>query len=233
MWKEKGSVTLWDQPVPWIIFGISAGVIFYSRFYVQWVVSERKRKSVVPDAFWYQSIVGSLMLMVWSFRDQSPLGALSQSLNVVPYSRNVVHIWREKGRLTRTWHIILNTAPVFIALVALGVVALIWWREFEHTQTMTAGEARRNWLWLGIGVAGQALFAGRFLIQWAATEWQRKSVMPTVFWYLSVAASILQIGTYVQRHEWVFAVGLVANLAIYARNIWMIHKGAGPVVPTD
>src|SRR5690554_46700 len=90
-WKGS-SVSYWDYPFLWIAFSILAGVIFYSRFYLQWIVSEIKRESIVPPFFWYQSIVGSLMLMVWSIYDQSPLGALSQSLNVVPYSRNVVHI---------------------------------------------------------------------------------------------------------------------------------------------
>ena len=223
-WKGNRDVSYWDYPIPWIVFSIIAGVIFYSRFYLQWIASEAKRESVVPDFFWYQSIVGSLMLMVWSIKDQSPLGALSQSLNVVPYSRNVVHILRAKGRLTRTRHIVLNTAPVLVALFACFVVAYIWWQEFEHTQTMETQEAQRTWLLLAVGVTGQALFGVRFFVQWAVTERQKKSVVPLSFWYISVAATVLTLPSYLQRHEWIFLIGQISNLLVYLRNIWLVRR---------
>lgn len=224
----------WDYPLPWIVFSIAAGVIFYSRFYLQWIVSEIKRESVVPVFFWYQSIVGSLMLMVWSIYDQSPLGALSQSLNVVPYSRNVVHIWRERGHLTRTWNIVLNAGPVVIAVLASAVVALIWYREFEHTKTVSQAEAQQTWFWLAIGVAGQVMFGIRFLVQWAVSERHRRSIVPPVFWYLSLVATVLTIACYVQRREWIFAIGQLSNLVVYFRNIWLIRrKGAeGRIIAT-
>lgn len=217
-------MSYWDYPFLWIAFSILAGVIFYSRFYLQWIVSEIKRESIVPPFFWYQSIVGSLMLMVWSIYDQSPLGALSQSLNVVPYSRNVVHIWREKGRLTKTWNLVLNLGPLVVAAFACVVVALIWWREFDRTQAMASDEAQRTWLWLAVGVTGQALFGVRFFVQWAVSERHKKSIVPLSFWYISVLATVLTLPTYFQRQEWVFLLGQISNLLIYVRNVWLIRR---------
>ena len=212
-------------PMAWAAFGIVATAIFYSRFYLQWMVSEIKRRSVVPEFFWYQSAVGSLMLLVWAFHTQSPLGALSHSLNVVPYTRNLVHIWREKGRLTPAINWLATCGAVVIAASAVAVVIVVWQREFAASAETPSGQARENWLWLGVGVAGQVLFGCRFLVQWALTEWHRKSVVPAVFWQVSLVAALLQIASYAQRQEWFFIVGTAATLFIYARNLWFIHLG--------
>jgi len=209
----------------WAVFGFTAMAIFYSRFYLQWLVSEIKRRSVVPEFFWYQSAVGSLMLLVWAFHTQSPLGALSHSLNAVPYTRNLVHIWRAKGRLTKTINLLATSGALFVALSAVTVVVVVWRREVVVNADASTDIARVNWFWLGIGVLGQVLFGCRFLVQWLLTEWHRKSIVPAVFWHISVAAAILQIASYAQRREWFFIVGLSATLFIYARNLWFIHFG--------
>ena len=44
-----------------------------------------------------------------------------------------------------------------------------------------------EWLWLGIGFLGQALFSARFLVQWLASERARRSIMPRAFWFFSLA----------------------------------------------
>ena len=210
-------------------FGIAGGVIFYGRFYVQWIVSERARRSVVPIAFWYMSSAGSVMLMAFAFASQSPVGALGQSFNIIVYSRNLVHIWREQGRLTTGLKRIVHACVAGIVLAAVALMATVWWREYQINSGRSAGESQQVWFWLALGVVGQALFAGRFLVQWLVTEWRRRSVIPPVFWYLSLVAASLQAASFVQRSEWVFAVGMMATILIYARNVWFIrhaeHEG--------
>ena len=207
----------------WAVFGVAAWLLFYTRFYVQWLTSEAKGRSVVPPIFWYQSAAGSLMLLVWAWHVQSPLGALSQSVNLIPYARNLIHIWREKGRLTPG----LNAAThvlVALAVTAAGIVVFVTWGRAVRT------ESPRDWLWLAVGVVGQALFAVRLLVQWVVTERRRKSVVPPVFWYISIVAASLQIVTFAARGggEWLYALGLLATLVIYARNIWLIHREGAP-----
>ena len=67
----------------WTLFGVAGGLIFYGRFYVQWIASERAGRSVMPVAFWYMSSAGSVMLVAYAFALQSPLGALGQTFNIV------------------------------------------------------------------------------------------------------------------------------------------------------
>ena len=84
-------------------------------------------------------------------------------------------------------------------------------------------QAARNWLWLGVWGLGQSLFFLRFLIQWLTTEIRRKSVVPPIFWYLSIVAALLQGASFIQRADWVNAVGMAATILIYSRNIWFIR----------
>lgn len=211
----------------WLAFGLIAWLVFYSRFYVQWVASEYKGRSVIPTVFWYQSALGSLMLLAWAWHTASPIGALSQSFNLIPYSRNLVHIWREKGAITRWRSAALHTLVALVVLTALGVLVYTTKTELEVNEGRTAEEAQQAWFWIGVGLAGQLLFAGRVLVQWAATEIRRKSVVPAVFWYLSVVAASLQFLTFAVRGggEWLFALGMLATLFVYIRNIWFIHRG--------
>jgi len=78
--------------------GFAGQMIFASRFIVQWLASERAGKSVMPLAFWYLSICGGLMLLVYAVWRKDPVFILGQSLGVFIYSRNLILIAREKRR---------------------------------------------------------------------------------------------------------------------------------------
>ncbi len=207
----------------WAFLGTVGAVIFYGRFYVQWIISERQKRSVIPTVFWYMSSVGSVLLLAYAVASQSPLGALGQTFNIGVYSRNLVHIWREQGRLTRRRSVAIHGAVAVVVATAVALLALTWSREVALTRDAAPGEAASVWLWLAVGVVGQVLFAGRFLVQWLATEINRRSVVPPAFWYLSVAATLLQMATFLQRQEWIFAAGMAATLIIYLRNIWLVQ----------
>ncbi|MBX7256253.1 MAG: lipid-A-disaccharide synthase N-terminal domain-containing protein [Candidatus Hydrogenedentes bacterium] len=211
--------------VLWTALGVTGGLIFFSRFYLQWWASERAGRSVMPVSFWYMSSVGAIMLLLYAVHEQSPVGALSFSLNSVIYSRNLIHIWREKGTLTRTKGLAFQGVIGLITVVALVLLALIWRREYEITQAASGKEATETWFWIAIGSVGALLFGSRFLIQWIATELKRKSVVPHIFWHISVVATLLQFACYWHRSEWVYAVGMVTNLFVYIRNIYFNHRG--------
>lgn len=221
MLSEAGLWTLF-----WKTVGVTGGLIFFGRFYLQWYASERQKRSVMPVGFWYMSGIGALMLFPYAvFHLQSPVGALSYSFNIVVYTRNLVHIWREKGVLSRERSFAAHGIAGAVCLVAFALVAYTWFNEYHATHP---DEAVRTWLLIAIGTAGQGLFACRFFLQWVVTEAKRKSVVPVIFWHISVAASVLQIISYAPRGEWVFALGLIATLPVYLRNLWLIHMRRAP-----
>jgi len=78
--------------------------------------------------------------------------------------------------------------------------------------------------WIAIGFAGQALFSARFLIQWIASERARKSVVPKLFWYFSIAGGATLFAYAVWRQDPVFMVGQGLGLLVYIRNLLLIRR---------
>ena len=214
----------WEFALGDVIGGIAAA-IFYGRFYLQWFYSERAKRSVVPIGFWYMSSVGSLLLFGYGVYKQSAVGTLSHCFNILIYARNLIHIWRAKGTLSRRRSVIAHGVALGVILVALSLLILTWLNVFQSTQASEGGQASRTWFWIAVGVVGQGLFACRFVIQWLATEKRKESVIPVSFWYFSVAAAVFMFASFVQLREWVFAVGVITTLPIYLRNLWIIYRG--------
>lgn len=214
------------------ILGIVGGLLFYGRFYLQWIVSELRGRSVVPTAFWYMSGIGSVFLLLYGvFYLNSPVGALSHCFNSVIYARNLVHIWRERGVLSPARSRLFHGAVAVLVCAGTLLVLLTWLREYHSTRETPVGAQLWTWFWIAVGVAGQGLFALRFLIQWAVTEMKRKSVIPAAFWYISVVASILLMSSHIQRFEWLYAIGIAVTMFVYLRNIYLIHRQHTPVLP--
>ncbi|MDX5362072.1 MAG: lipid-A-disaccharide synthase N-terminal domain-containing protein [Alphaproteobacteria bacterium] len=79
-------------------------------------------------------------------------------------------------------------------------------------------------LWLGIGFVGQALFSGRFLVQWIASEMRRESIVPLAFWWFSIAGGTTLFAYALWREDPVFIAGQGLGLVIYARNLVLIGR---------
>lgn len=80
----------------WELVGFTGLAFFSSRFIIQWIVSERKKQSVIPLAFWYLSIIGSLCLLAYAIKRADPVFILSYLFNGFIYMRNLVLIRRQK-----------------------------------------------------------------------------------------------------------------------------------------
>lgn len=213
----------------WEGIGIAAAFIFYGRFYIQWLVSELRGESTIPVIFWYMSAVGSLLLLAYGFYIQSPVGVLSHSFNIIIYTRNLNFIWKEQNSLSRKKRHLLHGLVFLLVSLAVGLLIITWLREYDVTRQAEYDVMRKTWFWIGVGVLGQGFFALRFLIQWLVTEMKRKSIVPVIFWYISILAAILQLASFAHRGEWVFVLGISATVLIYIRNIWMIHRGKSPI----
>ncbi len=77
--------------------------------------------------------------------------------------------------------------------------------------------------WIVIGFLGQAMFSARFLIQWLASEKIKKSIIPNLFWWFSLAGGAILLVYAIHRADPVFIVGQGAGLFIYSRNIYLIY----------
>ena len=80
----------------WLLVGFLGQGLFMMRFVIQWIQSERQRKSVVPLAFWYFSILGGLTLLAYSIHRQDPVFIAGQVLGIGIYLRNLALIRSER-----------------------------------------------------------------------------------------------------------------------------------------
>ncbi len=79
-------------------------------------------------------------------------------------------------------------------------------------------------LWLGLGFFAQLMFSARFLVQWLASEKAGKSIMPLLFWHLSIAGSVLLLVYSIHRKDPVFILGQSMGIIIYSRNLYLIRR---------
>lgn len=79
-------------------------------------------------------------------------------------------------------------------------------------------------LWLIFGLAGQGLFAARFVIQWIKSEKAKKSIMPIHFWYFSIIGGFVTFIYALHLGDPVFIIGQFFGLFVYARNLYLIYS---------
>lgn len=82
----------------WLALGLFGQALFSARFLVQWIASERAGRSVVPVAFWFFSIGGGLITLIYGLRQREPIIILGQSLSLFIYARNLMLIQKERRR---------------------------------------------------------------------------------------------------------------------------------------
>lgn len=83
----------------WLTVGLSAQAMFSMRFIIQWIASEKAKRSVVPETFWYFSFVGGFMLFLYAVHRMDPVFIIGQGTGLFIYSRNIYLIWKEKNFL--------------------------------------------------------------------------------------------------------------------------------------
>jgi lipid-A-disaccharide synthase-like uncharacterized protein len=81
-----------------VLFGLAAQFLFAARFIVQWLASERAGRSVMPLAFWFFSVGGGILTLVYGLIRREPVIILGQGLSIFIYLRNLALIFRERRR---------------------------------------------------------------------------------------------------------------------------------------
>ena len=83
----------------WLGIGLLGQALFSARFVVQWIASERRKRSVMPRAFWYFSVGGGLTLLAYAIYRRDPVFIIGQGAGLFGYARNLWFIHRTPGPL--------------------------------------------------------------------------------------------------------------------------------------
>ncbi|MGB7767984.1 MAG: lipid-A-disaccharide synthase N-terminal domain-containing protein [Verrucomicrobiia bacterium] len=85
----------------WKVVGWMGNAVFSSRFLVQWYATEKKKQVVVPTVFWWLSLAGSLLLLIYALRQTDSVFIYAYLFPWVPYTRNLIIHYRHKKAHTK------------------------------------------------------------------------------------------------------------------------------------
>src|SRR5256885_15838444 len=80
----------------WKFIGFAGIGTFGTRFLVQWLYSEKHKESKIPPIFWWQSLIGTFLRLAYFLRQQDSVGIAGYLLNVIPYTRNLMLVYRKR-----------------------------------------------------------------------------------------------------------------------------------------
>lgn len=201
----------------WTVLGGLGAACFFSRFLIQWLASERAKRSVSPRSFWWFSLAGSVLQGAAALAQREWVLVPGFLVNGAIYVRNLSLQHRPGGSR-------LGPAPA-AALGLLAGLALIALRG--GTLEDSAGTA--PWL-LVAGVVGQILWSVRFLVQWFFTERRGTSFFPRSFWWITLGGAVLNLlytASLVEQSgasRLVFFVSYLPTPLYPIRNLMLEHR---------
>ena len=202
----------------WDAVGWLGQALFTMRVLVQWTASERQGRSVVPQAFWWLSLLGSLALVVYTVHRRDPVFLAGVSINTAIYVRNLYLVYRPQAlppAKRNPW------TAVGIGLGLCVAVAFVLYRA--GTQIVSFDQPLP---WLVLGFTAQSIWSSRFILQWYASEKAGRSVLPASFFYVSTVGAVLLLIYAVYRVDWVFMAAYALNPIPYARNLILLRREA-------
>jgi lipid-A-disaccharide synthase-like uncharacterized protein len=87
--------TMTTTEAVWVAIGFLGQGLFFGRWLVQWIVSERRAESRMPIAFWYLSLVGGLITLAYAIYRRDPVFIAGQTIGALVYIRNLMLIYRQ------------------------------------------------------------------------------------------------------------------------------------------
>lgn len=192
----------WIAALGWI-----GNVFYFSRFALQWWMSERARATVAPRSFWWLSLFGALALGTYAFlKPDRPL-FVGYALTLMLYVRNlmIAYMGPRAGRI----------GPMPSVLLAVGLAAAV----------ITTGALRKDdplpVHWTTIGFVGQAVFSSRFVLQWFMSERQNHAHFPPAFWWISLVGNGLLLAYAIRLGDPVFIAGFMLGPIVQIRNLML------------
>ncbi|MBN1900110.1 lipid-A-disaccharide synthase N-terminal domain-containing protein [Candidatus Sumerlaeota bacterium] len=204
----------------WTLFGFLANAFFTIRVLIQWISSERAKKCLAPPSYWWFSLAGAAVMIIYSlerlfdeqFQDApTPLPMLIGTIaSLVPYSRNLMLNYKA----SRKWHIL---SYIFGGGILLFCVGLLLYMDVQLIRTN----------WIIVGSIGSVIWYSRFMWQWIYAEKEQRSEFPISFWYVSLTGLGLNLIYSIAMGDIVFILQFIFNVIPISRNIMLMRNHGG------
>lgn len=198
----------------WELLGFTGAGLFFSRFLVQWWVSERAGESVVPRSFWWLSISGSLLLGTYTVHVGEPILLAGHLINGLIYARNLSFQYA-RGRPR-----VLGMLAVTILALFAGIVLLVLTIGASRLSEPAASTA-----WFVCALAGQVIWSTRFVVQWWCSERHGRSYLPRSFWWISLVGNALLLAYSLYLADAVLVFSYLSGPVVQVRNLILGSRG--------
>lgn len=196
--------------------GFLAQGFFSARMLIQWILSERARKVVSPNAYWICSLAGSILLFVygWLRDDFAIIFGQLISYYIYIWNLDIKGVWHKIPLAARTciaalpflaFGMMLHDIPAFV-------------NNFFHNDAVSLPLL----IW---GSAGQVIFTLRFIYQWYYSYRRHESILPVWFWIISLVGCSIIVSYGIFRLDPVLILGQSVGFITYSRNIVLSFKG--------
>ncbi|MEJ1237302.1 lipid-A-disaccharide synthase N-terminal domain-containing protein [Chryseolinea sp. T2] len=189
--------------------GFVAQALFGLRIVIQWWQTERKGAVVSPIYFWYASLAGSTLFMIYGLLRHDPIIVVAQVLSYFIYIRNL--------QLKHVWMTVPVSLRAVIWCLPVGIGGLLL-HSSAAGEVDAAFSGTSDWVVLA-GGSGQFFLSFRFVVQLYYSEKRKVSLLPREFWIISLAGSLLVIIYAWFRSDVVLLLVQFASMFVYARNI--------------
>lgn len=190
--------------------GFLAQGFFSARMLVQWIMSERAKRSLSPNIYWIFSLAGSILLFVYGYLrdDFSIIFGQFISYYIYIWNLNIKGVWRRIPKAVRA------------AIACLPLAALAMMLSDGSTFVLTFFHNEKVPMWLLVfGSAGQFIFTIRFVYQWYYSYRRHASILPVGFWIISLIGSGIIVAYACFRLDPVLILGQSVGFITYSRNI--------------
>lgn len=199
-------------------------IVFAIRYLIQWIASEKAKKSVVMPLFWHLSITGNLLLFFHSLIQLQFHVCVVQACNGVIAWRNLDLMYDSPSKLTfRSVFFLLIASVCSISLMFFLInyfssTPPVWFRSPLSADTDV------SLTWHLVGILGLILFNARFWVQWWCAERTQRSYLGEEFWWMSVIGSALCLFYFVFLGDFVNMIGPFFGFIPAVRNLIIVRR---------
>lgn len=199
---------------PWEIVGAIGQACFFGRVVVQWLASEKQKRSANPPAYWWISLAAALLVGLAALQLEEWILLPGYLINGAIYARNIrLNDSTAEERKS-------GLGPLPAGLLGLTTAALLIGWGLMNSEP----ESSMALHWIIAGILGQAIWSTRFILQWWLSERAGVSHFPLAFWWLSLAGSLLNLAYTLQLESPIFWIGFVTAWIVPIRNLMLEYK---------
>jgi lipid-A-disaccharide synthase len=209
--------------------GFLSSLAFGARFLVQWLYSEREKRSIVPPLFWKLSLLGNSLLFIHAtFQFQLPV-SLIQSCHSIFSWRNL-NLLKSKEKRASFFQVTmlllfgaLATFCLFLLMERLFHQDTLFFRTPDFFGFHVAENSFPLWVHL-VGILGIMLFSLRFWVQWWQAEHDEGLSLSPFFWWLSLVGALISSSYFILIKDPVNLIGPLLAIIPYGRNLILIKR---------